>query len=35
VRSPMFRSSLQRWRRFESQTLELRQLLEAGGVRIE
>lgn len=35
VRSPMYRSALQRWRRFEMQTLELRQLLEAGGVRIE
>ena len=34
VRSPMYRSALQRWRRFEAQTLELRQLLEAGGIRI-
>ncbi len=35
VRSPMFRSSLQRWRRFETQTLDLRQLLQDGGIRVE
>ena len=32
VRSPMFRTSLQRWKRYESQLGNLRKLLVAGGV---
>lgn len=35
VRSPMFRSSLQRWKRYEAQLGPLRALLEAGGVRVD
>ena len=35
VRSSMFRSALQRWKRYEPQLVELRALLEAGGVRVE
>lgn len=35
VRSAMNRSSMQRWKRYEAQLGELRQLLEEGGVRID
>lgn len=35
VRSPMFRSSLQRWKRYEAQLGPLRALLEAGGIKID
>jgi hypothetical protein len=35
VRSPMFRSSLQRWKRYEPQLRELRALLEAGGIKLK
>lgn len=34
VRTPMFRSSLQRWKRYESQLGGLRELLEAGGIEV-
>jgi tetratricopeptide (TPR) repeat protein len=35
VRSPMFRSSLQRWKRYEPHLRELRELLESSGIRVE
>jgi hypothetical protein len=35
VRAPMFRSSLQRWKRYEPQLQPLRTLLEAGGAKVE
>ena len=35
VRSPMFRTSLQRWKRYEAQLGDLRKLLEAGGVTLD
>ncbi|MFC5569350.1 sulfotransferase [Lysobacter yangpyeongensis] len=35
VRSPIYRSSLQRWKRYETQLAGLRSLLEAGGVQVE
>jgi hypothetical protein len=35
VRSPMFRTSLRRWKRYEPQLASLRKLLEAGGVTLD
>ena len=35
VRAPMFRTSLQRWKLYEPQLGGLRELLEAGGIRVE
>ena len=35
VRSPMFRTSLRRWKRYEPQLCGLRKLLEAGGVTLD
>ncbi len=35
VRSPMFRTSMQRWKRYEPQLDGLRKLLEAGGVPLD
>lgn len=35
VRSPMYRNAMQRWRRYEPQLAQLRQLLESGGIAIE
>jgi tetratricopeptide (TPR) repeat protein len=35
VRSPMFRTSMRRWKRYESQLDGLRKLLEAGGVSVD
>ena len=34
VRSPIFRSSLQRWKRYEPQLQELRALLEGAGIKV-
>ncbi len=35
VRSPVYKSSLERWRSYEQELLPLRQVLESGGVTIE
>lgn len=35
VRSPMFRSSMQRWKRYEPQLGGLRQVLEEGGIKLD
>jgi len=35
VRSPMFRTSMRRWKRYEAHLGGLRQLLEAGGVTVD
>jgi tetratricopeptide (TPR) repeat protein len=35
VRSPMFRTSMRRWKRYEPHLVGLRQLLEAGGVTLD
>ena len=35
VRSPMFRTSMRRWKRYEPQLAGLRELLEAGGVTLD
>jgi hypothetical protein len=35
VRSPMYRSALQRWKRYETQLAPLRELLESAGIAVE
>ena len=35
VRSPMFRTSMQRWKRYEAHLAGLRQVLETGGIHLD